>query len=195
MSEESDVVVYTAREADELISAGGKLQRNAHQMRLPMPVVSPDNSEFHPFLADSTPPLPWVQVLPAFAAAYPPDHPDHLPGGDELIESYLVPYTAGAKLGALLCRSSAIAIREGHAYGGILIVDRPGEGAWVCDVWRHPHPEYAGTGAALLRWAASRLEGFESLSLVVTVGNDRALRAYERVGFIIESTAWTIRLP
>ena len=29
----------------------------------------------------------------------------------------------------------------------------------------------------------------------VYVGNDAALRAYERVGFAIESTAWTVRLP
>jgi ribosomal protein S18 acetylase RimI-like enzyme len=48
---------------------------------------------------------------------------------------------------------------------------------------------------ALLRWAAARLHGFAELGLVVTVGNDAALRAYERVGFEIMSTAWTVRLP
>jgi ribosomal protein S18 acetylase RimI-like enzyme len=40
-----------------------------------------------------------------------------------------------------------------------------------------------------------RLIGHERISLVVTVGNDRALRAYERLGFTIESTAWRLRAP
>ena len=56
-------------------------------------------------------------------------------------------------------------------------------------------PDQAAESAALLRWAAARLHGFASLGLVVTVGNDAALRAYERVGFTIESTARTLRLP
>jgi ribosomal protein S18 acetylase RimI-like enzyme len=86
-------------------------------------------------------------------------------------------------------------VREGYAYAGILVVDRPGEGPWVSDLWRDPDPAYAGAGSALLRWAAARLDGFGSLGLVVTVGNDRALRAYERVGFTIESTTRTVRLP
>jgi len=118
-----------------------------------------------------------------------------LPGGAALIDSYLVPYTVGAELGPLICPASALAIRDGHVYGGILIVDRPGEGPWVCDIWRDPDPEYAGTGEALLRWAAARLDDFDALGLVVTVGNDAALRAYERAGFAIESTSWTVRLP
>jgi ribosomal protein S18 acetylase RimI-like enzyme len=181
--------------ADALLSAGAQSVRHAHQMRLALPLADSDDTEFLPFAPDATPPVPWVEVLPAFLAAYPPEHPDHLPGGASLITDYLVPYTSGGRLGSLVCHSSAIALREGYAYGGILVVDRPGEGAWVCDIWRDPNPEYAGTGAALLRWAAARLTGHASLGLVVTVGNDAALRAYERVGFAIESTAWTVRLP
>ena len=181
--------------ADALLSAGAQSVRHAHQMRLALPLEGYDDTEFLPFAPDATPPVPWVEVLPAFLAAYPPEHPDHLSGGASLITDYLVPYTSGGRLGPLVCHASAIALREGYAYGGILVVDRPGEGAWVCDIWRDPNPEYAGTGAALLRWAASRLDGFDSLGLVVTVGNDAALRTYKRVGFTIESTARTLRLP
>lgn len=186
--------------AAALLDAGAERIRHAHQMRLALPVDPHDEVEFLPFAPDATPPVPWKAVIPSFEAAYPPDHPDHMPGGAALIDSYLVPYTAGAQLGPLICHASALALRDGmddrgYVYGGILIVDRPGEGPWVCDIWRDPGPEYAGTGGALLRWAAARLDGFDALGLVVTVGNDAALRAYERVGFTIESTAWTVRLP
>lgn len=192
---EGTVSVHDFAEAQALLAAGGTLQRHAHQMRLALPVAAYVDNEFVPFAPDATPPMPWDAVMPSFEAAYPPDHPDHLPGGAALIDAYLVPYTAGAELGPLICHASALAIRDGHVYGGILIVDRPGEGPWVCDIWRDPSPEYAGAGGALLRWAAARLDGFDSLGLVVTVGNDAALSAYERVGFAIESTAWTVRLP
>ena len=192
---EGTVSVHDFAEAQALLAAGGTLQRHAHQMRLALPVAAYVDNEFVHFAPDATPPVPWDAVMPSFEAAYPPHHPDHLPGGAALIDAYLVPYTAGAELGPLICHASALAIRDGHVYGGILIVDRPGEGPWVCDIWRDPSPEYAGAGGALLRWAAARLDGFDSLGLVVTVGNDAALSAYERVGFAIESTAWTVRLP
>ncbi|TEX50658.1 MAG: hypothetical protein B7C55_09710 [Actinomycetales bacterium mxb001] len=189
------VSVFDAEEAQALIAGGAVLQRHAHVMRLRVPQNSAyDEPEFLPFTADADPPLPWDDVLPGFLAAYPPDHPDHDAAGPALIDSYLIPYTRGAALGPLICRASAIAVRDGHAYGGLLIVDRPGEGPWVCDVWRDPAPDYAGTGVRLLRWAASRLDGYDTLGLVVTVGNDAALRAYERVGFTRETTAWRLRL-
>jgi hypothetical protein len=181
--------------ADALLSAGAHSVRHAHQMRLALPLADYDDPQIRPFETGGNPPVSWVEVLPAFLAAYPPEHPDHLPGGASLITDYLEPYTSGGRLGPLICHASAIAVREGYAYAGILVVDRPDEGPWVCDLWRDPDPAYAGAGTALLRWAASRLGEFDALGLVVTVGNDRALRAYERVGFTIESTARTVRLP
>lgn len=183
------------REAEALMASGAVLQRHAHQMRLVLPVPSQDEPEFHPFRSDGEPPVPWVDALPSFLSAYPPSHPDHLPGGEELIDTHLVLYTRGAELGPLIHDASAIAVRDGRPYGGVVIVDRPGEGAWVCELWRDPDPVYAGRGAAMLRWAASRLSGRDELGLVVTVGNDAALRAYERVGFVTVKTAWRLRQP
>ena len=178
------------------MAQGAVLERHAIVMRLPLPLAPAyDDPEFLAFTAHAEPPLPWTEILPAFLAAYPPEHPDHVPGGAELVDSYLIPYTRGAALGPLLTPASAIAVGDGYAYGGVIIVDRPDEGPWVCDVWRDPRPQYAGTGGRLLRWAASRLPGFDALGLVVTVGNDAALRAYERIGFTRESTAWRLRLP
>jgi len=202
VSEEAPGVVSVHRrdQAEALIATGAVLERHAHQMRLRLPVPAPPTApdiaaEFRPFTPDAEPPVPWADVLPAFLTAYPPGHPDHLEGGETLVDQYLVPYTRGARLGPLLCSASAIAVRAGRAYGGILVVDRPGEGPWVCDVWRDPDPRYAGTGTALVRWAAQRLEGWDSLGLVVTVGNEAALRSYQRAGFAIETTAWRLRLP
>lgn len=196
---EDQVVVHDEEAAQALAATGAILVRHAHQMRLGLPLPAaasePIWPEFMPFAPGGHPPVPWPVALPAFLAAYPPGHPDHLPGGADLIESYLLPYTVGARLGPLLCHASAIASRGGRAYAGILVVDRRGEGPWVCDVWRDPDPAYAGTGSALLAWAASRLEGYDSLSLVVTAGNAGGLRAYERVGFTIVSTAWRFQLP
>lgn len=195
MSDDVDVVVHTEAEARALIEQGAVLQRHAHQMRLRLPIAAFDHPEFRRFHPDGTPPVPWTEVLPAFSAAYPPEHPDHIGDDADLIDTYLIPYTTGARLGRPFCDASAIAVRDGHAYGGILVVDRPGEGPWVCDIWRDPSPSYSGAGVELLRWAASRLADQGSLGLVVTVGNDRALTAYRRVGFEIESTAWRLRAP
>lgn len=191
------VSVHDRAEADALIAQGAVLERHAHLLRLRLPTSGGpvDRPDFRPFGAGADPPVPWADVLPAFLAAYPPEHPDHLPGGDALIDTYLVPYTKGARLGPLLCDASGLAVRDGYAYGGVLIVDRPDEGPWVCDIWRDPDPRYAGTGTALLHWAASRLVGHDTLGLVVTVGNDAALRSYERAGFVRETTAWRLRLP
>ena len=85
-----------------LLAAGGTLQRHAHQMRLALPVAAYVDNEFVAFAPDATPPVPWDAVMPSFEAAYPPGHPDHMPGGAALIDSYLVPYTAGAQLGPLM---------------------------------------------------------------------------------------------
>jgi ribosomal protein S18 acetylase RimI-like enzyme len=195
VSDAGEVEAHSEAEAAALIAQGAVLVRNAHQMRLRLPHDTSDDPEIHSFSPDANPPAAWIDALPAFLAAYPPDHPDHLPGGAGLIESYLVPYTAGAKLGALICSASGFAVRHGYPYAGILVVDRPGEGAWVCDIWRDPDPSYAGAGTRLLRWSASRLDDFTSVGLAVTVGNDRARRTYERVGFTIESTAWRLTMP
>ena len=67
--------------APALLTAGAQSVRHAHQMRLALPLEGYDDTEFLPFAPDATPPVPWVEVLPAFLAAYPPEHPDHLPGG------------------------------------------------------------------------------------------------------------------
>ena len=195
--------------ADALAAAGAGLYRHAHQLRrslaatedapavAALEAISRKTLTLVPVGPDSAPPRPWQEVLPDFLAAYPPEHPDHLPGGEDLIESYLVPYTAGARLGALIDEASCLAVSPERVPGGLLIVDRPDEGPWVCDIWRGTDPALAGLGSAMLQWSMARLVegGHSHLGLSVTDSNRRARRAYERLGFAHVATAWTFRLP
>ena len=52
--------------ADALLTAGAQSVRHAHQMRLALPLEGYDDTEFLPFAPDATPPVTWVEVLPAF---------------------------------------------------------------------------------------------------------------------------------
>lgn len=181
-----------------LLAAGAVERRHAHVMHLVLPAsggaeAHGRTSDFHCFTGDAQPPVPWDQVVSGYLAAYPPDHPDETPRREALVADYLVPYTTGGRLGPLITRASAIAVSQDYAYAGVLVVDRPDEGPWVCDIWRDPDPRFAGCGAQLLGWAASRLVG--RLGLAVTVSNTRAVRAYQRLGFVIESTSRTMQLP
>lgn len=166
-------------------------------MRLPLPIPAPDDEVFgaRSFRSGGLPPVPWLDVLPSWWAAYPADHPDRQPGDDAPIDSYFRYFCEEGGLGPLLCDASALVVQDGRVVGGILVSDRPGEGPWVIDVWRDPDPRYAGLGPALLLWSAHRLTGQPVLRLAVTVSNARAIRAYEKARFTIETTAWTLDLP
>lgn len=185
--------------ADALLAEGASLVRHAHVMRreLAGDVPAPSDWTILPFTDEAEPPRPWADVLPNFLAAYPPDHPDHIPGGRALVENYLIPYTRGGRLGPLISSASGLAVTTETVVGGILVVDRPGEGPWITDIWRGPDPEFRGSGAALVGWSIARLTrgGYPSLGLAVTDANARAREVYRRAGFILEQTAWTLRLP
>ncbi len=185
--------------ADALLAEGASLVRHAHVMRraLADDGLVPSGWTILPFTDEAEPPRPWADVLPNFLAAYPPDHPDHLSGGEALIEDYLIPYTRGGRLGPLISTASGLAVATETVVGGILVVDRPGEGPWISDIWRGPDPEFRGAGAALVAWSIGRLTraGYPSLGLAVSDANPRAREVYGRAGFILEQTAWTVRLP
>jgi len=188
--------------AEALLARGGELVRHADVMRKdlahsPPPPTTALAFELLPFHLDASPPRPWTAALPGFLAAYPPEHPDHLPGGEDLIDSYLVEYTQRGRLGPLITQASGFAVDGERVCGGLLIVDRADEGPWISDVWRDPDYRCAGAGSALITQAAPILRalGYDALGLAVTCSNRPAVRAYTRLGFIRTSTAWTIRLP
>lgn len=186
--------------AEALLASGATLVRHAHSMRRSLSdddVSDIADVMIEPFTPEVLPPRPWLAALPGFLAAYPEDHPDYLAGGEALIEDYLVPYTVGGRLGPLITSASGFALADDVVAGGLLVVDRAGEGPWVCDIWRDPRAEFAGVGRALLRWSCGRLAdaGYDRIGLAVTVSNSRALRMYVGMGFTVETTAWTVRLP
>jgi GNAT superfamily N-acetyltransferase len=154
-----------------LIAAGARPVRHAHVYTHDLKAI-PSPGEGEP-LGDRT----IEDLVPAFAAAFGPGHPDgdrdphaslqHLPGG-ELLDASGVIVRGGAVVAALL-----IGRFEGQP---------PFGGPWVMELFRDPaHP---GTGRALLERALHRAAaaGLPALGLAVTDGN-RAAGLYEAVGF------------
>ena len=66
-----------------------------------------------------------------------------------------------------------------------------GAGALCAEVYAlYVHPDFLSTGAGRRLWLAAlrqiRAEGYETITLWVLAGNDRARRFYERAGFVTE---------
>lgn len=186
--------------AQGLLAVGAASVRHAHVMRLDAWRDLNDGERamlrgVRPLGPDGRPPIPWEGVLASWWAAYPRDHPDWRPDDAQPIDAHFVRYTAGAALGPLLTPASAVVVDGERAVAGLIVVDRRQEGPWVVDVWRDPVVATPGTGSALLLRAAPLVADLGALRLAVTVANDRAVRAYKHIGFTVETTAWTLRLP
>jgi GNAT superfamily N-acetyltransferase len=130
---------------------------------------------------------PAIELVPAYAAAYPADHPDYaVQTPPDAPEIELAEIISGSMMGPLL-RCSGLAVGDdGSVAGAILVNGTAGEppfgGPWVSQVFREPRAR--GAGRALLRRAlgiATR-DGLPALSLAVTHGNP-ALEVYAALGF------------
>jgi GNAT superfamily N-acetyltransferase len=128
-------------------------------------------------------------LLAAYAAAYPPEHPDWRhegPPGD--LEADLAGVVEGTALGPLLAASRLALDAGGVPVGAVLVTDPGGDppfgGPWIAQLFRDPAPALAGTGRALLCSALARatIAGLPALSLAVTDGNP-AVRLYDALGF------------
>ncbi|MGX2993577.1 GNAT family N-acetyltransferase [Streptomyces sp. JNUCC 64] len=190
------VVSGSVRLGEDLVREGARVLRHAHTMSLDLTAGPP-----------SAPPLPYGiravdvdrdprELLPAWRAAFGPDHPDHHPGTDEeAFAERLLPLVTGSALGPVL-PSSALAVEAGdRVVAGAVLTDREGR-PWLAEVFRAPDARYAGLGAALLGTvlADAARRGLASVGLVVTEGNP-ARRGYERLGFVHTSTALTVVVP
>jgi GNAT superfamily N-acetyltransferase len=167
---------------EALIAAGARPVRHAHVYTHHLQSV-PGPGEGEPLGAHTV-----DDLVPAFAAAFGPDHPD----GVRDPRSALAHATGDELLDA-----SGVIVRDGRVVAGIIIGRFEGEppfgGPWVMELFRDPaHP---GTGRALLERALHRAAeaGLPALGLAVTEGNP-ATRLYEAVGFRRVLTAVSVDL-
>jgi GNAT superfamily N-acetyltransferase len=180
----------------ELVSLGARRLRHAHSMdcdlaSLPLhPGEAPEGFRFAP--ADRTP----EEIFPAWRAAYPAGHIDYQPRDpDAALTGELIPLLDGRLVGPLMpCSALAVAAAD-RVLAGVLVNDVRGV-PWVSDVFRHPETSAPGLGARLLRHVQekARKHGVSRLGLVVTEGNP-ARRVYERIGFTLRETSYTVVIP
>jgi GNAT superfamily N-acetyltransferase len=173
-----------------LVAAGGRAARHAHVYshdlaELPEP-TSPDGITLTPV------DRPAPEIVPAYRAAHPPEHPDYPVIADEDSDAWLGAVLAG-KYGPLL-DSSGLAIADETVVAGILIADLadpdpPFAGPWVMELFRDP--AYRGAGRAVLERALQRSQA--PLGLAVTEGNPAA-RLYERLGFRLVLSSLSVDL-
>jgi GNAT superfamily N-acetyltransferase len=144
---------------------------------------------------------PAEELVDVWRAAYPASHVDHdpraqAPAGTEFLARIL----RGDVLGPLLPYSGSITTRDGRAVAACIVTDRPGVpphgGVWVTELFRDPHPEYAGTGRALLQRALALAGADErpAVGLVVSVGNP-ASELYLDLGFDLVTRSVSLILP
>jgi L-amino acid N-acyltransferase YncA len=86
-----------------------------------------------------------------------------------------------------------VALRDDHVIGWVSFGAARGKdaAARVGELWAiYLDPHHIATGAGHALWSAARARlaerGFDSVILWVLAGNGRAIRFYERVGFLLE---------
>lgn len=182
----------------QLLDKGARLARHAHTMLCDLtdlsalPPLEGPTPEGFPFIPahDRTA----EDMFEAWAAAFPPGHPDHHSDRDDqqAFREELVPLMAGKLIGELLPCSSAAVNADGDVVAAVLVNAHQGT-PWISEVFRHPERSPRGLGAHLLRHVQLRAaaDGLTELGLAVTYAN-RAKHTYARIGFTITSTSMTV---
>ncbi|RCV51508.1 GNAT family N-acetyltransferase [Marinitenerispora sediminis] len=191
------VVVAPVGLGKRLAARGAAVLRHAHELRRDLAADPPPAAwaglGAGPGYRLTPCDRPAADLLPAWRAAYPAGHPDHLDGprgAEELAE-----LLAGRLLGPLLPGSGLAVERTGRVAAALLVHDWEGL-AWVGQVFRDPAPAHAGLGALLLRRGLARTaaDGWPAMGLAVSDGNP-ARGLYERLGFTLVSSALTVVVP
>jgi ribosomal protein S18 acetylase RimI-like enzyme len=191
---ECQTLFCTSPSADERFAQAGFTGRPRHYMR-----------------RDLREPLPAADPPPPLGFALRPLRRDDLTAAADIIFrshvgspdaalnlTYSTPATCRAFVDTLVVRSGcgrfdpeASRLAEGPPWGpiGVLIASRLSRSnGHVCQVSVTPEAQGRGLGAALMAVAlrAFREQGLASATLSVTVGNDRAHRLYELLGFRVQ---------
>jgi GNAT superfamily N-acetyltransferase len=172
-----------------LLAGGGRLSRHSHLLSRNLrtePVTEappmPDGLTLTP--ADRPP----ADLVPAFRAAFPPEHVDGPARiGKDLQEELTYVLERGVAGPVLDC--SRLAVGAGGNVHAAAIVTRlegspPFGGPWLAECFRDRDPRYAGAGRTLLEHVLLRAtrDGLSTLGLAVTHGN-RARDLYLDIGF------------
>jgi len=194
-------VVSGERLARALLAGGGRLIRHSHLLSRDLRARPATDASPLPRGLRLTPAdRPAADLVPAFRAAFPPEHVDG-------------PARIGADLQAELARvledgvagpvlpCSRLAVDDGGDVRAAAIITRleegepPLGGPWLAECFRDRDPRYAGAGRALLEHTllqATR-DGLGTLGLAVTHGN-RARELYDELGFREVFTALSVEL-
>ncbi|MDQ7809135.1 GNAT family N-acetyltransferase [Amycolatopsis sp. A133] len=189
--------------AEELLSRGARLVRATHRMTCDLSARRPpgDWERAMPGSSLRCEPFdrPVDDLIPAWRAAYAPDHPDYRYEYENVVavRDRFEALVAGTSYGPLSPLSGVVS-HDGVVVAGLLLNKFPGEVPWggflITDLFRHP--AYPRAGTLLLRWTLARAAaaGLGVVGLVVTDGNP-ARRLYERHGFEVFESPVTIAIP
>jgi GNAT superfamily N-acetyltransferase len=144
---------------------------------------------------------PARDLLGAWRAAYPADHPDHFRADDQTaLRERLGPLLTGRLYGPLLPFSALVANPSDRIVAAALVNDfaaeAPRHGPWITELFRQPAPLHAGLGTLLLRriLADAAQAGHPAVSLAVTDGNP-AQHLYAAHGFRLIEKIVTLYIP
>ncbi|WP_028061033.1 GNAT family protein [Candidatus Solirubrobacter pratensis] len=183
-----------------LVDAGGRLFR--HSYVLTRDLVA------HPASHAGPPPpglelraadRPAADLVGAYRAAFPPEHPDGAARVDEDPLEEMRRIVELRVVGPVLDCSGLAVDRQGIVRAAVIITDSGGTppfgGPWVAECFRDPDPAYKGAGRALLErmLVDATAAGLPAIGLAVTHGNP-AHELYLDLGFSLVFSAYSVDL-
>jgi GNAT superfamily N-acetyltransferase len=183
-----------------LVAAGGRLFRHSHVLTRDL-VAHPaaDAGPAPPGLELAPANRPAADLVDAYRAAFPPEHPDGAARVDEDPLEEMRRIVEQQIAGPVLDCSGIAVDRHGNVRAAVIITDSGGTppfgGPWVAECFRHPDAAYRGAGRALLErtLVAATRAGLPAIGLAVTHGNP-AHELYLKLGFSLVFTAYSVDL-
>jgi GNAT superfamily N-acetyltransferase len=183
-----------------LVAAGGRLFRHSHVLTRDLVATpAPHAGPLPPGLEARPADRPAADLVDAYRAAFPPEHPDGAARIDEdpLVEMRRI--VEQGIVGPVLDCSRLAVDGGGSVRAGVIITDSGGTppfgGPWVVECFRRPDPAYRGAGRALMErmLIAATQAGLPAVGLAVTHGNP-AHELYLKLGFTLVFTAYSVDL-
>lgn len=194
-------VVAGERLGRVLLAGGARLVRHSHLLSRDLHAHPATTAHPLPGGLELTPAdRPPAHLVPAFRAAFPPEHVDGPARVGKDLQAELAGVMVHGVAGPLLPCSRLAVDAHGNVHAAAIITrleesGPPLGGPWVAECFRDRDPRFAGAGRALLEHVllqATR-DGHASIGLAVTHGN-RARELYAELGFREIFTALSVEL-